>query len=342
MPRSNKKKSEDLSALGASLEAAMRETDTHYDRALSSIFTENVEDQATIDLYAKRRQLNDILCDAMRQRDNKAALTIINLSDFQLDPSRIIMDQDPITYALNNNSDDVVMALLNQPLDIINTLLENAPIIKTVLEKKRDALVGKILDLPKEKYAPMLHKINDCWNDDILEQAPYSRLLDEAEWAEVKPTLSVHDLLTLIDQSSIARLGFFIANNENCNNFKEFWRSKSDRSRDEGYLAPYKKAEVIIVSPLGHAITKNKWPQACIILDQKNINHRKVIEFHFQIIEYVQGTAQALKTIAKKNILSSQAWDFIAAYEDKTGATKPVVTRPKVKREKKARKFKLK
>ncbi len=297
------------------------------DEPLSPVFTDNADDQATIDLYIKRRQMNDVLCDAMRQRDNAAALTIVSLPDFQLDPSRRIDDQDPITYALNNNSDDVVMALLNQPLEIINTLLETTPIIQTVLDKKRSALVKRILDLPKEKYVPMLHLINECWEFDNLENAPYNRFLEEAEWEKVKPTISATSISHLIDKDSQKRLAFYNFNNENLNS-----PIRRNRENNEIYLKPF--PYYYNSKPLSYSVLTGKWRTAIQLLAIKGIDPSATAYKPREFGNPHRPLPDVLKMIAKKNTLPPEAWEFITAFEEKIGAEKPIVKRPKDMRKK--------
>lgn len=101
--------------------------------SITPIF-ESEADRAKMRLFQQRQKMNNVLGDLLKTRENDTATLLINHPDFQYDPTRKLGDQNYIEYALNNNNDAVVMALLNQPFDVISTLLRHTDILESFLK----------------------------------------------------------------------------------------------------------------------------------------------------------------------------------------------------------------
>lgn len=300
-----------LSALGDELSALNDELADFNENAAADL----VVNTAATQLFVRRRQMNDLLCEVMSAHDDQAALDIMNDPEFRLDPSRRIGHKSFLKQALVFSNQDVIMAILSQQPSVLKKLLADLPIIQIIIEERRKSLIDKILTLPDENCDLILSKLDGYHKSVFLEAEPYRKLLDRAIERNIESKISADDIIQLTTGISNHRFAFFTHNNHNIND-----RTKTDIANHRDLLKEDRKEwNVLTPTPLFHCIFMGKWTHASRLLDAQNIALDKSHQYN---TDKSLSIPTLLHKLAKRHKLPIEAYNFIAAYEVKSGVQK--------------------
>ncbi len=289
-----------------------------------------VVDTPNTRLFERRQRMNDALVDMLSAHDIDAAQDIMNDPEFQLDPSRVVEGENMLTHALCYLDESMIMTILDQPFSIVAVLLKNADVIKTIESRiysrlSKESLIDKILSLPDGACDLVLNTLDIYYDKTYMDKYPYTKLLDRAIERNIESKISAKKIAQLMDQNADRRFDFFIHNNKNVNKGTNTNIAKrSDLLKEDTNSWNNLHAELIF-----HTIFLGKWSYAQKLLGSQTIDATPLMKYNNGSKSV--SIPQLMKGIAKYNKLPAEAYDFIAAYEEKTGATKPIIKKRRMR-----------